>query len=316
MMVYLIGGLLLGWGLGANDSANIFGTAVYTKVIKYRNAVILTAIFVIIGALVDGQKGTHTIGEFAYNNGVETSSGALFVMLAAAFTVIIMTLLKLPISTSQSVIGALMGAGVFYGQADFSAASKFFGAWILTPLGGMVIAFGLYQLTRFWIEPRLTEFAFYETIVRLGYWIAGIFGAYSLGANNVANVTGVYTGQLDLITGQQAVIIGGLSIALGALTFSKPVMSTVGEKIVPMTPVAGFIVILSGALTVFAYAKIGIPVSTSQAVVGAIVGIGITSGIRTINVKMLRNIFIGWFATPTVAGVFSYIFLLLKLNVF
>jgi PiT family inorganic phosphate transporter len=146
----------------------------------------------------------------------------------------------------------------------------------------------------------------------MGFIISGIFGAYALGANNVANVTGIFAGELKILTTNQAVIIGGLSIALGAITYSKPVMSTIGERIVPMSSVAGFIVVISASITVYIYAKIGIPVSTSQAVVGAILGIGLNVGVNTINFRVLRNIMLGWFGTPTIAGIISYAFSVMR----
>ncbi len=185
---------------------------------------------------------------------------------------------------------------------------SFFGAWFLTPIGGLIIAFVLYKIVVVFFENRLTEFKFYEIFVKAGYILAGVFGAYSLGANNVANVTGIFAGELQILTSTQAVIIGGLSIAVGGvITYSKPVMSTVGERIVPMSSIAGFIVVISASITVYIYARIGIPVSTSQAVIGAIIGIGLNAGVNTINLKMLRNIMLGWFATPpTVAGLISF----------
>lgn len=301
----VLAGAFLGWGLGANDSANIFGTAVYTKVVKYTTAVILTSVFVVMGALIDGHNGITHISEYAFSGGINTAIGAFFVMLAAALTVMVMTLLKLPVSTSQAVIGAIIGGGLLGGTADFGATIKFFSAWFLTPIGGLAIAYCLYWITKRFFENRITEFAFYEIFVKAGYIIAGVFGAYSLGANNVANVTGIFAGELQILSTTQAVIIGGLSIAVGVITYSKPVMSTVGERIVPMSSIAGFIVVISASITVYIYARIGIPVSTSQAVIGAIIGIGLNAGINTINLKMLRNIMLGWFATPTVAGLIS-----------
>ncbi len=303
---FVLAGAFLGWGLGANDSANIFGTAVYTKVVKYSTAVILTSVFVILGALVDGYNGIDHVSDYAFAGGINTALAAFLVMMAAALTVMVMTLLKLPVSTSQAVVGAIIGGGLLSGKADFSASTKFFGAWFLTPIGGLIIAFVLYKIVVVFFENRLTEFKFYEIFVKAGYILAGVFGAYSLGANNVANVTGIFAGELQILTSTQAVIIGGLSIAVGVITYSKPVMSTVGERIVPMSSIAGFIVVISASITVYIYARIGIPVSTSQAVIGAIIGIGLNAGVNTINLKMLRNIMLGWFATPTVAGLISF----------
>lgn len=303
----VLAGAFLGWGLGANDSANIFGTAVYTKVVKYSTAVIVTAIFVVLGAVVNGSNGIAHIGEYAYEGGITTPTAAFLVMLAAAVTVMVMTILKLPVSTSQAVIGAIIGGGLIKGQADFGATLKFFGAWFLTPIGGLVIAFVVYRIVKITIEKRLTEFRFYNSFVKIGYLVAGAFGAYSLGANNVANATGIFTGEMGILTTDQAVLIGGISIAMGVVTYSRPVMSTVGERIVPMTSIAGLIVVVSASLTVYIYAVIGIPVSTSQAVIGAIIGIGLNAGIDTINIKMLRNVLLGWFATPTIACLISVV---------
>lgn len=308
---FVLAGAFLGWGLGANDSANIFGTAVYSKVVKYSTAVILASVFIIVGALVDGHNGIDHISEYAFASGITSAFGAFLVMLSAALTVMGMTVLKLPVSTSQAVIGAIIGGGILSGKADFGASTKFFGAWVLTPIGGFVIAFITYKVIVLFFEERLTNFKFYELFIKIGYIVAGIFGAYSLGANNVANVTGIFAGELQLLTTQQAVIIGAISIAIGTITYSKPVMSTIGERIVPMTSTAGFIVVLSASITVYIYARIGIPVSTSQAVIGAIVGIGVNVGVNTINLKMLRNIIFGWFGTPTVAGVISLLLSLL-----
>lgn len=306
MSPFIFSGALLGWGLGANDSANIFGTAVYTKVVRYFTAIALTSVFVILGAFLEGHRGIGKLSQYAFSSGIDTELKAFMVMLAAAMTVLAMTIYKLPISTSQAVIGAIIGGGINSHTADFSASFQFFGAWVFTPIGSAIMAYLIYKLSLIQVNSKLTEFRFYEKFIRYGYVLAGILGAYSLGANNVANVTGIFTGQLNMLTSQQAAIIGGISIALGVLTFSKPVMSTVGEGIIPLTQVAGFIVVISAAFTVYLYARIGIPVSSSQAVVGAIIGIGLNMGIKAIDLKVLRNILFGWFGTPTIAGLISF----------
>lgn len=303
-------GALLGWGLGANDSANVFGTAVATNVIRYRTAIILTSVFVFLGAIIDGNKGIEQIASYAFHSGIVTDWAAFYVMLAAGLTVATMTILKYPVSTSQAVIGAVIGFALKMGRADFSATTKFFGAWFLTPIGGILFAYIIHLIfvTRF--EEKMTNFKFYENFIVIGYVVAGIFGSYALGANNVANVMGVFAG-LHLVTSTQAAFLGGVSIVLGVLTFSKAVMSTLGEKIVPLSPTSGLVVVLASSLTVYIYARIGIPVSSSQAVVGAVIGIGLRRGVNSIDFRVIRNIFIAWFATPTVAGFISFVFALL-----
>lgn len=304
----LLSGAFLGWTLGANDAGNIFGTAVSTKVISYKKAVTIIAIFVIIGAYVDGGKGISELGNYAYNGGVDTSIAAFYVMLSAALTVMTMTICKIPVSTSQAVIGAIMGAGILVGKTDFSKTTKFFSAWFITPLGAMVISFILYKVFKRYVENNVKGIVHYDRFVKTGFYLAGMFSAYSLGANNVANVTSIYAGKLNLITTQQAVLVGGISIALGVIMYSKRVMGTIGEGLVPLSPISGLISVLAAAITVYIYAKVGIPVSTSQAIVGAVIGIGFEKGINAVKFKTIGSILLAWTLTPAVAGAISYLF--------
>ncbi len=302
----LLSGVFLGWGLGANDSANIFGTAVYSRVVSYRLAIVLTAMFVTLGAVLEGNNGIEKVSAFSKVNGISTMYVAAIVMFAAGITVLLMTKLRLPVSTSQAVIGAIMGHGLLMGQGAFDQTKAFVGAWIFTPIGGMVFAMLLYGIVKKYFEERLTKFRFFQSFIWFGYIFAGIFGAYSLGANNVANVFGVVSSVSSEAFRTYAGLLGGLAIAIGVLTYSKPVMKTVGNGIVPLSNVTGFLVVIASGITVYLYARIGIPVSTSQAVVGALIGIGLIKDYRIINFKLLRRILIGWLMTPGISGVLSY----------
>jgi PiT family inorganic phosphate transporter len=305
----LLSGVFLGWGLGANDSANIFGTAVHSRVVSFRLAITLTAIFVILGATLEGHQGVVKVSSLSATNGILTLSNATFVMFAAGLTVLLMTLFELPVSTSQAVIGAILGHGFLVGQGNLGTAKHFFGAWIFTPIGGMLFAMILYGIIKNHFEKRLTNFRFFQIFIRYGYIFAGIFGAYSLGANNAANVFGVISSVSGGWITSYAGLLGGLAIALGVLTYSKPVMKTVGKGILPLSDITGFIVVIASAITVYIYARVGIPVSTSQAVVGSLVGIGLIKDYRIINIKLLYRILIGWFMTPAISGLLSYLLL-------
>lgn len=309
--LYLLAGTFLGWGLGANDSANIYGTAVYTKIITYRLAVLLTSVFVVLGAVIDGGRGIKKVSEFALVNGITNAEISFFVMFSAGVTVMVMTILKLPVSTSQAVVGAVLGHGILVGSSNLSVTLQFFGAWIFTPIGGMLFALVLYKVTIRYFEKKLTSYKFFDIFIKVGYITSGMFAAYSLGANNVANVFGVFFADPNYLNIHWATILGGLSIALGVITFSKPVMMTVGEGIVPLTHISGFLVVIASALTVYIYARIGIPVSSSQAVVGALIGIGIVKDFKLLNWSLLIRIFSGWILTPTVSGIISIALLML-----
>jgi len=292
----------LGWGLGGNDSANIFGTGVATGIVKYRTAISLTAIFVVIGALLEGPKCMKTVGELSRLLPI-TAFGCT---LAAGITMAILTYLAIPASTSQAIIGAVMGAGLLSGSADFSKLYKIVSCWVLTPIGGIVIAYFLHKLLGYLLESWTRSIMYRNLFYSIGIITAGCYGAYSLGSNNVANVTGVYVGS-ELLTAHMASLIGGLSIACGVLTYSRKVMMTVGRRIVPLDAFSAFIAVLSEAVTLHIFTQVGVPVSSSQAVVGAVVGVGLVRDSRAVSMKMLAEIAIGWILTPISAGLLSYL---------
>ncbi|MDL2257885.1 inorganic phosphate transporter family protein [Eubacteriales bacterium OttesenSCG-928-K08] len=307
LVFFVSSGVFLGWSLGTQDAANVFGTAVATRVVKYRTAIILTAIFVVIGALLNGEAGIANISDYAYESGVTTGLAAFLVMLSAAIFCTVMTFLKLTVSTSQCVIGSILGWGLAFGSADFSRTTGFLSAWIITPIGALIICFLLCKLSEKLLSGRIQELVAFDNAVKAVYYIAGILSAYSLGANNVANATGIYAGKLELLSPFAAAAVGGVAIAIGVLTYSKRVMHTVGNSITALSPLSGALVVLSCAITVFIYALIGIPVSQSQAVVGAIIGAGLVKGVNNVDFKILRKIFIAWFGTPTLAALFTFL---------
>jgi PiT family inorganic phosphate transporter len=100
-------------------------------------------------------------------------------------------------------------------------------------------------------------------------------------------------------------LVAGLSIALGIVTYGKPVMMTVGRGIIRMNAFSALVVVLAEALTVHFYAVVGVPVSTSQAVVGAVIGVGLLKSVETIRVRAVFGVLSGWVATPAIAAMCS-----------
>ncbi len=299
-MFSLLGGIFLGWSLGANDAANVFGSAVSSRMLKFWTAAILAASFVLMGALLQGQSGIETLKGltlFTYNQAVIAS-------VAAACTVTVMTLFGLPVSTSQAVVGAILGVGILNRQLNVAGLGKVVLCWVGTPVGAVIIGILVYKLLAA-IANRIDLNLFQsDMLLRLCLIVAGSYGAFALGANNVANVTAVFVGagMLNLFS---ATLIGGLSIGLGILTFSRRVMETVGKKLVRLDPFSALVVVLAEAITVHIYAVVGVPVSTSQAVIGAVLGVGIVKGINTIQRRTLVHVFLAWFITPMVASIFA-----------
>jgi PiT family inorganic phosphate transporter len=340
LLIFLSSGLFLGWSLGANDAANIFGTAVGTKMIRFKSAAIICGIFVIIGAVAGGAGTTHTLGKLGAVNAI---AGAFMVATAAGITVFWMTKLKMPVSTSQAIVGAIIGWNIFTGSpTDLSSLQKIVSTWILCPVLAGMFSIAIYLCVKVILNRSRVHLLAIDRYTRFGLLLVGAFGAYSLGANNIANVMGVFVsvapftditiGNHFVISGtQQLFFLGGVAIAVGAYTYSRRVMETVGGNILKLSPETALIVVLAQALVLFVFSSQGleqwlishglpsfplVPVSSSQAIVGAVIGIGIIKGIRGIKYHTLREIALGWITTPLAAGIITYVSLFFLQNVF
>ncbi|MCB2182656.1 MAG: inorganic phosphate transporter [Desulfobulbaceae bacterium] len=295
-------GILLGFGLGSNDFSNIFGTSVSAGLIRYRTAVILCSTFLLLGAFLEGPKCLETVGKLA-----ELSYSTAFACtLASAIVIGLLTYFALPASASQAIIGAIVGVGATAGATDYLKLLKIFTCWVLTPFGALLFSFLLYFLLSFAFDYILKSLYWRRTIILVGVLLAGCYGAYSFGANNVANVTGVYVGS-GVLSPDTACIIGGLSMAAGVIGYGYRVMETVGKKIVPLDPFSALVAMLANAVVLHYFTQVGVPVSSSQAVVGAVVGVGLVKDYRTVSPRMIAMICAGWFFTPLSAGLLSFL---------
>jgi PiT family inorganic phosphate transporter len=370
-MIYLLlfAGLFMGWSLGTNDAANAFGTAVATRVVKYRTSIIIIATMVVLGSILQGADDIDKLSSISTNNevsadvqdmeniGVEFEKDAdgnyifdddgnyvikskdnvdqkalstlrwksgikaAIIFICAALTVFIMSYLKFPVSANQAVTGAIIGWGLFH--ADYSnpdilstnlaEIGKFVSTWLLNPLGAAVISFVIVYVFKKFFEKKVESLNGYDKIIKIGYIVAGAYSAYTIGINSSASVTAFYydsfgVGANVLTNASLTAIIGGVAIAVGVLTYSKKVMMTVGGSIANISQIDGFLVILSSALAItFMKILLGIPVSTSQAVVGAVIGAGLVKGPKNVNFKVLGKIGIAWISSPTAAGLMAYI---------
>ena len=347
-MIYLLlfAGLFMGWSLGTNDAANAFGTAVATRVIKYRTAVIIIAVLVVVGAFTGGANNIGKVAELATSNKVTATAAEVYeaieegeeeklrfrsalkaaiIFICAGLTVFGMSWLKFPVSANQSITGAIIGWGLFhanYADPDVLAVNlpqigKFAATWVLNPMGAGLISFVLVWIVNKFFRQKLNSLNGYDMFIKIGYLLSGAFASYSIGLNSSANVTALYydatyaqTGvAANLLTNAQlTATIGGIAIAVGVLTYSKKVMMTVGSNIASISQLDGFLVIIGMALTVVIMGSwMGIPVSTSQAVVGAVIGAGLVKGVDNIHFSILKRIALAWVSSPTVAGLMTYL---------
>ena len=340
VLFFLTSGLLLGWSLGANDAANVFGTAVGTRMVRFGTAAIVCSTFVVLGAVVSGAGAAHTLGALGSVNAL---AGSFMAALAAAGTVYVMTKWGLPVSTSQAIVGAIIGWNLFSDSVtDSQTLIKIVATWVACPVLAGLIAVPLLKLVAYTLRAAKLHLLRLDAYTRIALVFAGAFGSYSLGANNIANVMGVFVdvspftgfsvaGLLTLSSIQQLFLIGAIAIAVGVFTYSKRVMLTVGVGILPMSPVAAWVVVIAHSIVLFLFASQGlehilanaglptiplVPVSSSQAVVGAVVGLGLMRGGRDIDWTLVRNIAAGWVTTPLISGVVCFVALFFLQNVF
>ena len=298
MFYYIIPALIFGWALGTNSAANVFGPPVASKMIKYQNAVLLSAVFIVLGAVFQGQNGIETIRGFSSNSILLSSISVL----SAAITLMLMTYLKVPVSSSQAIIGSIIGINLITNQSvEWSALIKIISAWIATPLGGAFFGFISYKLFGLYFR-RIKSIVMQGRLLKLLTIIFGCYGAYALGANNVANITGVFADDIGIIN---ATLVGGIAIASGVLTFSKRIMLSVGKDIAALDYYTSTIVVFAESITVWIFALIGVPVSISQAVLGAIIGSSLAAGNTEINRKQVSKMIIAWVNTPVSAGLLA-----------
>jgi PiT family inorganic phosphate transporter len=340
IFIYLASGLFLGWSLGANDTGNIFGAAVETRMLRFKKAALIAAIFISLGAVLEGSGPSATLGRLG---SVDALGGAFTVALAAAAAIFVVVRLGIPVSTSQTIVGAIIGWNYFAGRiTDFRSLLTIASSWVTAFVLSACIAALLFYLFRGWVNRSTFHLLEQDLLVRYALIAVGAFGAYSLGANNIANVVGVFVpvtpfrdisiGGLFVLDGvQQLYILGAMSIVLGIYTYSHRVMRTVGKDLFHLSPVTALVALLSEAIVLFLFASRGlhtvllklhlptiplVPVSSTQVIVGSVMGIALAKGGKNLRYNILGKISLAWVTAPLLAFLFSFIALFIIQNVF
>lgn len=340
IFVYLSSGLFLGWALGANHLGNVFGTAVGTRMIRFTTAATLCSVFVVLGAVVSGGGTSETVGKLG---AVNSLSGSFMAAFAAAVAVYIMTRFGLPVSTTHAIVGAIIGWSVYSEtRTDIDSLIKIMAGWVAGPVLAALFAIGLLYLTNWTIKRVKPHLLSQDAYTRLGLIVAGSFGAYSLGANNIANVVGVFIpaspftefrffGLVTISPAQQLFLLGGLAIVVGVFTYSGKVVHTVGKGLFTLSPVAAWVVVMAHSIVLFLFASQElesflarhglptiplVPISSSEVVVGAVIGVAMVKGAHNFRFGMLGRIGVGWMLTPAIACLLCYVGLFFLQNVF
>ncbi len=328
--ILLAAAFYVGWNIGANDAANCIGTTVGAQIVSYRKAALIMAVFVIMGGMLQGHHVMKTVGKgivitevAAYEQQNDERAPARFheffpdnrlpdlailvALLSAGFFVTLATFSSIPVSTSQAIVGGVAGAaiGIVGVEASFfklGVLLKIVGAWVISPVLTMLLAFLVYLLLGLLL--RRARAVFWSNVMAIGVLASAAYVAYSLGANDVGNAIGPLLNRFP-DKGPYLAALGGIAMAAGALTFGGRVTNTVGKTITTLDYGGALAAQLSAAFGVHLFSMLGIPVSTSQAIVGGVVGVGLTKGAKAVSTRKILTIFAGWIVTPVCAAVLA-----------
>lgn len=271
---------LIALGVGSNDTSNAFGICIGCEIIRFKRAVILFWLFVLMGITLQGGKVMRTVGKGLLEINLYILSVALLI---SAILIIISNWKKLPVSTHQVIIGSLIGSGM---DVNYSSLLEIILSWVVSPLGAPFLSLMLYRI----MEKTLSKLPLLqiERILKFLLVISGILIAYNTGANELATVLGsvIHSGLIDQIP---ASLVGSFLVFLGAVLLSHRVIETIGKGITALDPYSGFAVQLGAGTCVLLFTSLGMPVSTTYCIIGGISGVGLLKGIRTVRFELIKK---------------------------
>jgi inorganic phosphate transporter, PiT family len=305
---------------GLHDTANSIATLVSTRMLRPRYAVIWAAFFNFIAFLVFGVHVARTIGVGIVSADVMDSHVIFGALAGAIFWNLITWWAGIPSSSSHALIGGLVGAGV--AKAGVSSivwpGLATTGAFVvLSPLFGFFLAL-LLVLSVSWAFAHANPRAVEPTFQWLQFAAASLI-SLGHGGNDAQKTMGIIAvllfsqGRLggDFYVPFWVVITCQAALALGTLVGGWRIVRTVGSKITRMTPVQGFCASVGGAIMLFAATHLGIPVSTTHTVTGAVIGVGAARKVSAVRWNIAGNIVIAWIITlPATALVAALCYLL------
>ena len=401
IILAVIFGTFMAWGIGANDVANAMGTSVGSGAVTIKQAIIIAVIFEFAGAILAGGEVTATIRKGILDAALFTNEphllvyGMLASLLAAGMWLLIASSFGWPVSTTHSIVGAIVGFGAVGVGVDAVAWSKVFNiviSWIASPILAGVISFILFRsLQNLIIDTKhpfdnakkyvpyymflvgfivslvtifkglkhvgvsFDTFTSYSLSIGVGLLVAiigtflirnihldpdenkdfyyasmeRVFGvlmiitaaamAFAHGSNDVANAIGPLAAIYSVIESGGLIgsksalplwilLVGGLGIVVGLITYGHKVIATIGTGITQLTPSRGFAATLAAAATVVIASGTGIPVSTTQVLVGAVLGVGLARGMAALDTRVINKIFLSWVVTLPAGALMSILF--------
>jgi PiT family inorganic phosphate transporter len=299
---------------GLHDAANSIATIVSTRVLRPQYAVAWAAFFNFIAFLFFGLHVANTLGTGIIDAHIVDARLIFGALMGAILWNLITWGLGIPSSSSHALVGGLVGAGlakaglsaiVWHGLVPTTLAI------VASPVIGFLLALVLVLILS-WLFVRTTPFAVDRTFQRLQFVSASL---YSLGhgGNDAQKTMGIiavllysqgYLGQTFYVP-FWVIIACQIAMALGTLFGGWRIVKTMGSKITRLTPMQGFCAETGGAITLFGATWLGIPVSTTHTITGAIIGVGASRKLSAVRWSVANNIVVAWVVTIPASAIIA-----------
>ena len=310
MTIYLVGGLIavalvFDYINGFHDAANSIATVVSTRVLSPGKAVIWAAFFNFVAAFTFGTAVARTVGAGMVDLEVVSFAVIFGGLTGAIIWDLITWYFGLPTSSSHALIGGYAGAAV--AKAGFAAIIP--GGWtktlifiVLSPLIGLVFGLGL-MTAIFWLF-RWTPPSRVDRWFRRLQLVSAAFFSLNHGANDAQKTMGIIAGVLFAAGYIQTfyipywvILTAHAAIGLGTLAGGWRIIHTMGSKITKLQPVSGFAAETGAAFALLIATQTGVPVSTTHAITGSIVGVGSTRRLSAVRWGVAGQIVWAWVLT-------------------
>ncbi len=318
ILVFLIGvALLFDFLNGLHDAANSIATIVATRVLPPIYAVGWAAFFNFIAFLFFGLHVADTIGRGIISPDIISDQVIFGALMGAILWNVITWMFGIPSSSSHALIGGLLGAGIAKagsGAVVISGVLKTVGAIFMSPAIGFLLALLLVLIVSWLFAKANPNFA--DRVFRGLQFVSA--SAYSLGhggndAQKTMGIIAILLYSRGMLGGEfhvpfWVVITCQAAIALGTLFGGWKIVHTMGSRITRLSPQQGFCAETGGAITLFAATSMGIPVSTTHTITGAIVGVGAAKRVSAVRWSVARSIVTAWFITMPAAAAIGALF--------
>jgi PiT family inorganic phosphate transporter len=307
----LIVGFLLSFlmsiALGGNDAASPTANVVGARVLSIKKSVVLFTIFTAIGALSQGYMNMKTVG-----TGIVPSIdllGAIIIVMTAFTWIMICNYRGLEISVTHTVVGSIVGYGIAaysVNSVEWSLIRMIVLSWFTSPILAAFVAFALHRF----LVAMVNRYKSWKNSMNTVLKLALCYSAYAFGANDIANATGVYVTVTQMVMGSPPeskvmfilAFFGSIGVVIGGFWLGPKVIENVAFNIIRLNIESATAAEITNALVVHLFVTVpymvigyGVPISTSLANIGALVGVGFSSyGASGINKKTVGTLVISW----------------------